>query len=160
MTSTGLPLPRPAVPKDRSAWQRLWEAYLVFYKTELTSEHTGSLWARICDPNDPIECLIAENDSGDVVGLVHFFPHPDTWHDQQVCYLQDLYVDNESRGRGIGRSLIESVESRCGEEGWAHVYWQTAADNHRARLLYDKLAGGPTGFVIYQLDQERSPDGS
>lgn len=140
------------MPADRRAWQQLWDAYLIFYEATLPPEHSDLLWGRICDPEDPIECLLAEL-NGQPIGVVHFFPHPDTWHDQPVCYLQDLYVDMEHRGEGVGESLIKSVEGRSREEGWALVYWQTAEDNDRARRLYDKLAGGPTRFVIYEMEQ-------
>lgn len=144
---------RPATPEDRAAWQALWDAYLIFYEAEIPPEHHDLLWRRISDLEDPIECLLAEGDNGDPIGLVHFFPHPDTWRDRPVCYLQDLYVNDEKRGQGIGESLIRAVEARCKEDGWALVYWQTAEDNQRARRLYDKLAGEPTRFVIYELEQ-------
>jgi ribosomal protein S18 acetylase RimI-like enzyme len=143
-------LVRPAKSEDRLAWQSLWERYLVFYESELPSDRTELLWARILDSGNSIECLVAEAD-GQVVGIVQFFPHPDTWEAHPICYLQDLYVDDARRGLGIGEALIRAVQQRCTDNDWVFVYWQTAQDNARARGLYDKLTGGPTGFVVYQL---------
>ena len=150
-TTSDTVLVRPANSEDRSAWQSLWERYLVFYESELPPDRTELLWTRILDPGNSIECLVAEAD-GQVVGIVQFFPHPDTWEAQPICYLQDLYVDETCRGLGIGEALIRAVQQRCTDNGWVFAYWQTKHDNARARGLYDNLTGGPTGFVVYQLD--------
>ena len=142
---------RPPTGADHPQWRRLWEEYLHFYQQEPDPESTGHLWARLLDDEDPVEGLIAESE-GELVGIVHFFPHPDTWQAKPVCYLQDLYVGQPHRGRGLGRSLIQEVVKRAAEAGWSHVYWQTAHDNARARRLYDQLTGGSTEFIVYQLD--------
>lgn len=146
---------RPPTGADHPQWRRLWEEYLHFYQQEPEPESTGHLWARLLDDEDPVEGLIAESE-GELIGVVHFFPHPDTWQPKPVCYLQDLYVDPAERGQGVGRSLIQEVVKRSREAGWSHVYWQTAEDNARARRLYDQLTGGSTGFVVYQIDREQS----
>lgn len=153
MRETGDILIRPSKAEDRPSWEPLWEGYLRFYEADLPVGHADRLWKRICDPEDSIDCLVAEGARGEPVGFAHFFPHVDTWRDQSVCYLQDLYVASAYRGRGVGESLVKAVARRCEEEGWPVLYWQTARDNLQARRLYDKLAGGPTGFVVYELEQ-------
>ena len=67
--------------------------------------------------------LVAERD-GQLVGLAHYLFHRHCWRIEDVCYLQDLYVDPEARGTGLGRALIEAVYARadaagadCGAEG-------------------------------------------
>ena len=142
---------RPVTADDRPEWQSLWDDYLVYYQTDLPAERTEVLWKRILDPGNSIECLVAESGAG-VVGLVQFFPHPDTWEIKHICYLQDLIVDESHRRAGIGEAIIRAVQQRCVDEGWAHVYWQTEETNTRAQGLYNKMAGGPTGFIVYQLD--------
>jgi ribosomal protein S18 acetylase RimI-like enzyme len=141
---------RKVAEADYPAWRDLWEQYLVFYETELPPEHTDLLWKRLGDEDDPTECLVADV-TGTVTGMVQFFPHIDTWDDRPVCYLSDLYVDPSWRGQGIGSKLIRAVQSHSRDRGWGYVYWQTAEDNHQARGLYDKLTGGASGFVIYEL---------
>jgi ribosomal protein S18 acetylase RimI-like enzyme len=144
---------RPASATDRRGWQRLWEAYLHFYRRQPDRDWTERLWLEILDPDDPIEALVAES-SDQLVGLVHYFPHPNTWEASPVCYLQDLYVDATERGKGLGSLLIRAVQHRSREAGWSSVYWQTAEDNTTARRLYDQLTGGSTGFVVYELREE------
>mgnify|MGYP002623267797 FL=1 len=142
---------RPVRIDERSHWQRLWELYLDFYESPDVATGSDSLWSRIVDPESPIRALVAELD-GTIVGLVHFFPHESTWQDRPVCYLQDLYVEERLRGQGIGEKLIDAVVEAARADGWANVYWQTAADNVTARRLYDRLTGGFSGFLVYELD--------
>jgi GNAT superfamily N-acetyltransferase len=144
---------RSPQPTDRLGWQRMWEAYLRFYGHQPESDGTERLWRQILDLDDPIEALVAES-APHIVGMVHYFPHPDTWEAHPVCYLQDLYVDERERGKGVGRSLIRAVQRRAEVEGWSSVYWHTAEDNSTARRLYDNLTGGYTGFVVYELNDE------
>ncbi len=146
---------RRPVGSDHSAWWDLYRQYLVFYETEFPPEQTDRLWQRLLDDGNPIECLVAEK-GGEIIGIAHYLPRPTTWDDRQLCYLEDLFVDPANRGAGVGESLIGAVQARARERGWAYVYWETADDNHRARALYDKLTGGASGFITYELTGESS----
>jgi len=138
---------------DFSEWKALWESYLVFYQTKLPQENTRVLWQRILDPQHRFQCLVAleSQDRERLAGLVHFFPHEDTWKVHPVCYLQDLFVRPELRRAGYGRALIEAVVGEAKHRGWTSVDWQTKHDNATARKLYDALTGGTDGFVTYRM---------
>jgi GNAT superfamily N-acetyltransferase len=66
-----------------------------------------------------------------------------------VCYLQDLFTLESTRGRGVGRALIEAVYERARAAGSPRVYWQTHETNATAMQLYDKVAER-SGFVVYR----------
>lgn len=140
----------PAQP-DREQWESLWSGYLDFYRSPEDPESTQHLWDRLLDSADRVQCHVAEED-GRLIGIVHFFPHEDTWRAVPTCYLQDLYVRSDARGSGVGRLLIESVVEVARAEGWSAVYWLTAADNERGRVLYDKVTGGASGFIHYEIE--------
>jgi len=148
---------RPPTAEDFSEWQTLWQAYLVFYQTKLPTETTTILWQRILDPQHRFQCLLAVESPdqsqapGRIAGLVHFFPHEDTWEVHPVCYLQDLFVSPDLRRTGYGRALIEAVVVEAKNRGWTSVYWLTKHDNVTARKLYDALTGGTEGFVTYRM---------
>ena len=131
---------------DRPRWTELWHAYLAFYKTELPPEVYESTWSRILADED-IHALAAR--SGDqVVGIAHYMFHPHCWSTTPACYLQDLFVDPEMRGQGIGRHLIEAVAAHARTHGATRLYWLTQSDNADARQLYDRLAKH-NGFIRY-----------
>jgi GNAT superfamily N-acetyltransferase len=145
---------RPVAASDREAWNPLWEGYNAFYgrsgATALPANTTDTTWARFLDPAEPVHALVAE-EGGKLVGLVHYLFHRSTNQVVPVCYLQDLFTDSMSRGRGIGRALIEAVYARAAEAGCRRVYWQTHEANATARRLYDQVAER-SGFIVYRKD--------
>jgi GNAT superfamily N-acetyltransferase len=151
MTSTQYTI-RSANEKDRPQWNPLWQGYLEFYEASLADEVTEALWQRIIDPANEIQCRLAEDDDGSLVGLVHFFPHAHTWYANPVCYLNDLFVLPGIRGGGIGKMLVEAVVDEARRNDWSEVYWHTQHHNSVARGLYDKITGGTDGFVNYSID--------
>ena len=99
---------RAIEPTDRPAWTQLWKAYLAFYETTLPDEVYASTWSRLLDPSEPTWGALALRD-GEPVGLVHWIYHRTNWTIADTCYLQDLFVAPEGRGRGIGSALIDHV---------------------------------------------------
>ncbi len=151
MTSTQYII-RSASDKDRAQWKPLWQGYLEFYAASLADEVTDLLWQRIIDPAHEIQCRLAAADDGNLVGLVHFFPHAHTWYASPVCYLNDLFVLPGIRGGGIGKMLVDAVVDEARRQNWSEVYWHTQQHNSVARGLYDKITGGTDGFVNYTIE--------
>ena len=145
---------RPTI-EDRAQWQPLWHGYLEFYQEpDFPAELTEQLWQRIHDVQNPFQCFVAERqDSAELLGLVHFFPHPNTWMAEPICYLQDLFVSPAARGQGTGAALIQAVIDDAMAHGWPEVYWHTQHHNAVARGLYDKLTGGTDGFITYRTSK-------
>ncbi|NVK30336.1 MAG: GNAT family N-acetyltransferase [Gammaproteobacteria bacterium] len=133
---------------DRAAWERLWRAYLAFYGTTLDEGVFDVYFERLLS-QDPHEFngIVAEVD-GELVGLVHFLYHRHGWSIENVCYLQDLFVDESRRGTGLGRALIEAVYKDADACGVSNVYWLTQDFNTTARQLYDRIAR-KTDFIKY-----------
>jgi len=142
---------------DAMAWGELWNQYLTFYKAIDHSEDlTLLLWQRILDETHPIHCLVVEDKSSKkLLGFVHFSPQVTTWQKEYECYLEDLFVTDELRGKSIGEQLINEVVAQSKRNGWKEVYWQTQYDNAPARGLYDKITGGTNGYVIYRIEADK-----
>jgi GNAT superfamily N-acetyltransferase len=143
---------RPVEPGDFAAWKPLWVGYNVFYgrhgETALPEEITQHTWTRFFDGYEPVYALVAEQ-SGRLLGLVHYIFHRSTISDGPVCYLQDLFTIESARGKGVGRALIEEVYRRAKEASCSRVYWHTHSTNATAMQLYDKVAE-LSGFVVYR----------
>jgi GNAT superfamily N-acetyltransferase len=140
---------RPLAKADYEEWRVLWVSYLDFYETSLKAEVIDETFSRFID-NDQIRqnALVAEN-KGDLAGLVHYIFHLDTWGIREVCYLQDLFVIPQNRGKKIGQLLIQGVYERADKYGAPSVYWLTQKFNVPARKLYDRLAD-LTPFIHYE----------
>lgn len=136
----------PLRPSHRARWDILARAYKDFYETVLSDAEYDRAWHRLL-AGDGIHGLGAEID-GRLVGLAHYLFHKSVWA-ETVCYLQDLFVEPEARGRGAARALIEAVAVDARERGAARYYWQTRESNATARALYDRVAKYH-GFIRYE----------
>lgn len=142
---------RASRPEDFKAWQPLWDGYCAFYKESVPPVVTENTWERVHDDREPLFGLVAEaEETGKLLGFTLCVVHPGTWSRHGHCYLEDLFVAPENRGRGVGRALIEAVVAKAKENRWQRVYWQTAEDNATARALYDKLTP-VSKWVIYEI---------
>ncbi|MFF2369388.1 GNAT family N-acetyltransferase [Agromyces sp. NPDC058110] len=141
---------RLAADEDFFGWLPLFEAYCRFYETELDDAKALIVWNWIRDEHDPLNAALAVDDEGRPVGLAHFRVVPDSLSATKGMYLDDLYVDEQSRGSGLGRSLIEFVHARAAEVGTGGVSWITASDNEPAQRIYDEVATR-TSWVTYEM---------
>jgi GNAT superfamily N-acetyltransferase len=143
---------RFAIPADYDQWRVLWDGYNAFYgrsgATALADDITRITWARIFDPGESMHCLVAEKE-GRLIGLAHYLFHRSMIAIQPVCYLQDLFTAPESRGEGIGRTLIARVYDEARLAQASRVYWHTHETNTAAQGLYDKMAE-KSGFIVYR----------
>ncbi|MCF8512576.1 MAG: GNAT family N-acetyltransferase [Rhodobacteraceae bacterium] len=139
---------RPLQASDEADWRRLWTGYLDYYQTTVPEAVYASTFARLLgtDPQD-FNGFIAHVD-GQAMGLTHFLFHRHCWKIENICYLQDLYVDPELRGTGLGRRLIEAVYAAADANGTPAVYWLTQDFNTTGRQLYDRI-GKLTPFIRY-----------
>jgi GNAT superfamily N-acetyltransferase len=140
---------RPLAADDRRAWEPLWQGYLRFYKTRIAPEISDLTFARLTGGRASMGGLVAAEDSGELVGIVHWITHPSCWTAGDYCYLQDLFVAPGRRGNGIGRKLIEAVYGNARSLGCSRVYWLTHEANKDAMLLYDRIADR-SGFLQYR----------
>jgi len=134
---------------DEAQWRRLWTLYLEYYESSVPEQVYQTTFMRILsDDIGEVRGLIAEQD-GQPVGLVHYLFHRNTWQVENVCYLEDLFVDPHVRGTSIGRALIEAVYAAADAAGCPNVYWLTQHFNEAGRRLYDRV-GQLTPFIRYE----------
>ena len=131
----------------KEGWLAMWQGYLTFYKEELPPQQTELTWKRLLDPAFNLHGFVAVHD-GLVVGLTNYSWTNSTWDERANVYLEDLYVDENLRAGGIGRSLIDAVTRVARAQGSKRVRWITHNTNATARRLYDHVAQ-LSEFVIY-----------
>jgi GNAT superfamily N-acetyltransferase len=141
--------------RDELRWRELWDGYTRFYNREPSEPVTRRAWSRIMDPASPVNAIVADRGSGDVIGMANYILHESTSAIHPVCYLQDLFVDPAARASGVGRRLIDWLVAEMKAQHWARVYWATRENNYRARGLYDKYTPH-SGFLRYVID---NPEG-
>ncbi len=140
---------RPLEAGDEAEWRRLFLAYIAFYEAEVPDTVVALTWRRLVGREDGMRGFVAGRVGGPLSGMAVAVLHRSTWSATWYCYLEDLFVDPEARGGGIGRALIEAVYRAADAEGATRTYWVTHEDNRTARRLYDQLAA-KSPFVQYR----------
>lgn len=140
---------RAGETRDEAAWRTLWQGYLTFYEAEVAEDVTKRTWTRMLTGEEGVVGRVAEHD-GQIVGFSVAVVHAGTWSIAPACYLEDLFVAQAVRGRGVGAALIDDLVDLARQRGWATVYWHTRASNAAARRLYDKYVAADD-FVRYRL---------
>ena len=138
---------------DKSAWQELYFDYLKFYETSPSDVNSELLWDRLTNSEPQIQGLVAEA-NGVVIGIVHFHYQLSTWSETSHCYLEDLYVAEGARGKGVAKALIQQVQELAIKQGCTELFWITKESNSIARKLYDKVAN-LSDFVRYEKKLEQ-----
>jgi D-amino-acid N-acetyltransferase len=141
---------RPIQPADKETWTALWAQYNVFYKRTIPDEVTETTFARFLDPNNAINCGVAEEEAnGKVIGFATYYPHDSTASVKPNFYLHDLFVDPAARAGGVGEKLIDYVAERAREADAYQLYWHTQYFNYRAQGLYAKV-GERSDLVLWK----------
>jgi ribosomal protein S18 acetylase RimI-like enzyme len=110
------------------------------------------LGSQLADPDAVV--LVAES-AGAVVGYVYAGLEPMSWKELRDAagFVHDVVVEEPSRGRGIGRQLVERAAGWLEQRGAPRVMLWTAQANTVAQRLFDRL-----GFrrTMVEMTRERT----
>jgi GNAT superfamily N-acetyltransferase len=140
---------REARADDENRWRALWDDYTRFYQVTVARDVTDDVWSRIFDPSSTLFLRVAEVD-GEVQGFALCLTHEATWVREPTCYLEDLFLDANLRGKGVGRAMMDDLVRLCREKGWSRLYWHTQESNSTARKLYDHYIK-PDDHIRYRV---------
>lgn len=132
---------RSAAPADVPLVLGFIRALARFEKLEHEVESGGAeerLRAHLFGPHPACEVLIAEA-GGAPVGFALFFGVYSTFKTEVCIHLEDLFVEPEARGRGIGEGLLRAVAAVARDRGCARVQWNVLDWNAGAIAFYERL---------------------
>ena len=97
------------------------------------------------------EVLIALLDNHPV-GFALYFRTFSTFLGRPGIYLEDLFVDSESRGRGVGKALLTHLAALTFERGYGRLEWSVLDWNQPSIAFYRSLGAIPlndwTGYRL------------
>ena len=126
-------------------------AYQRFYEVEeIDEERNRSFFRRFLAPSED-GLLLGARSEGRLVGYACLYWHFSSTKATETVLMNDLYVDESARGRGVGRALIEASTEVARERGLASVEWSTAPDNRTAQRLYDSTGAERSEWISYEL---------
>jgi GNAT superfamily N-acetyltransferase len=89
-------------------------------------------------PQPKFRALIAEW-QGKAAGYASFFYFYSTFQGRAALFLEDLFVPDEFRGKGIGKALLVAVCKLAVEENCFALRWEVLDWNRPAIEFYEKL---------------------
>jgi GNAT superfamily N-acetyltransferase len=127
-------------------------AYQRFYEVEdIDEERNHRFFRRFIAPSDA-GLLLGARSSGRLVGYACLYWHFSSTRARETVLMNDLFVEPEVRGQGVGRALIEASLEVARERGAALLEWQTEPDNRTAQRLYDSTGAARSTWIAYELD--------
>ncbi|MCV7032159.1 GNAT family N-acetyltransferase [Mycobacterium sherrisii] len=102
--------------------------------------------------NTPIaHAHVAEVD-GVVAAMALWFVNFSTWDGAGGIYLEDLFVRNAFRRRGLARRLLATLAGECVDSGYTRLSWAVMNWNVDAIALYDGVGAQPQyEWTTYRL---------
>ena len=136
---TGRQLIRDAVPSDVDRIHELIVSLARYEKAEHEVKATaGQLQAALFGPQPAVYALVAEVDDR-VIGFALYFLNFSTWEGTHGIYLEDLFVEPEQRGTGLGKALLRRLAAIAYERGYARVEWWVLDWNEPSIDFYRRL---------------------
>jgi GNAT superfamily N-acetyltransferase len=142
---------RPARTDEIEEMLPLIRAYCEFYETVPNDAGLREMFEILINDPEQGAVFIARHD-GRAVGFATLDWKWSSLKAARIGYLEDLFVEPETRGRGIADALIETCAQRCREHGRQAMQWMTAPDNHRAQKVYDRTGAGSETYLEYDLE--------
>lgn len=111
----------------------------------------SQLTAALFGDDPPAHCLIAEVD-GEPAAMALWYRTFSTWDGVAGIHLEDLYVAERFRRRGVARALLAALARECVRNGYSRLGWAVLDWNTDAIALYDAVGGRPMSeWISYRV---------
>ena len=127
---------RKAKKKDIENLSVLFDKYRIFYKQESDVENAKSFLKKRMKRKESVIFVAEERD--ELIGFTQLFPIFSSVSMKRTWLLNDLYVNEKSRGIGAATKLLEAAKEFGSETNSKWLLLQTAADNFTAQKVYEK----------------------
>lgn len=111
----------------------------------------ADLRAALFGPNPRCWCDLAFW-NGQPAGFALWFYNFSTFAGKAGIYLEDLFVEPEHRGNGIGKALLKNLAARCVAEGLTRLQWSVLNWNEPSIAIYKALGAKPLDeWTVYRV---------
>ena len=131
---------RDAEPRDLPTVVRLVRDLARYEKLEHLAVGTEEAFGRALFGAPPrASALIAEAPGGEAAGFALWFYSFRTFQALPCLYVEDVYVEPEHRGAGLGRLIFADLARRALAEGCDRMEWSVLDWNAPAIAFYDRI---------------------
>lgn len=89
------------------------------------------------------------------VGFALFYPNFSTFVAMPGIHLEELFVLEDYRSKGVGKALLHEVARIAHERGCGRLEWWCLDWNTNARNFYESQGARPQSeWIIYRIDEQ------
>ncbi|WBL13743.1 GNAT family N-acetyltransferase [Sutcliffiella sp. NC1] len=125
-----------ATKNDVGGVSNLFNLYRMFYNQPSDLEGARSYITERMEKGDSV-IFVAKIDD-EYVGFTQLYPTFSSISMKKAWILNDLYVDEQARGQGVGEKLLQRAKELAVQTGAKSISLSTALDNYTAQRLYEK----------------------
>jgi ribosomal protein S18 acetylase RimI-like enzyme len=140
---------RQATVNDLDQLSQLFGQYRVFYGQPFEPGACRNFLEDRFSKGESIIFIALYNDA--VTGFTQLYPSFSSVGMKKIWILNDLFVADEHRQKGIAQALISQVIEFSKSTGRKKVVLSTAYDNFGAQKLYEKLGFTREDFYNYEI---------
>ena len=109
---------------------------------------------KLMNEENGLRVIIAEN-GGESVGMMTWYTYKiATFSGRRVFYIEDVFIEDDNRGNGIGTALFAEAKRLAEENSCARLEWKCLDWNTSAQKFYDKIGGKLSGdeWLTYTVE--------
>lgn len=153
MTDTQLTI-RPAIQEDVALILKFIKALAGYEKLLHEVVATEESLKETLFGRQPVAHVVIGEINGAPSGFALYFYNYSTFLGCPGIYLEDLFVNSESRGSGLGKALILYLANKAYEEGYGRLDWAVLNWNKPSIEFYESLgAKAQDEWTGYRLDR-------
>lgn len=120
---------------DVEMLSELFDQYRLFYKQASDCSGARNFLLERLRNNDSV--IFKANDDGRIVGFTQLYPSFSSVAMSRIWILNDLYVDEAYRRKGVGKLLMDVAEKYARDTGAIRMILATQTANTAAQQLYE-----------------------
>jgi GNAT superfamily N-acetyltransferase len=105
----------------------------------------------IFSENPKLFCLVIEINEN-LLGYATYTYDFSTWDAQTFMYMDCLFLDENTRGFGIGEAIIDQLKQIAIDNNCVNIQWQTPIFNARAIKFYKRIGAIGKDKVRFFVD--------
>ena len=132
---------RNATISDLPQLSNLFDQYRIFYRKQSAPEEAKAFLQERIERNESVIFVAEENDQ--LLGFTQLYPQFSSTRMKRTWLLNDLFVHEDQRGKGISKQLIDRAKQLAAETNAAGLMLETEKTNVIGNNLYPSA-----GFVL------------
>lgn len=151
-TDAGALVVAQATLDDLDALTPLFDGYRMFYGKPSDPAMARAFLHERMALRESVIFLARAGEKGAALGFTQLYPCFSSVSARRLWILNDLFVAQSARGRGVAHALMERARRHAVETGALRLVLQTARDNVTAQALYESLGyARDEGMYEYSL---------